>query len=1023
MENVGIFCSHCRSANVIFKAKAAEYECLACEQRFKKARLQTIFLSYAHKNADAEEFDQSEELVRLIHDELVRDGHQVFFDRTGIRSGNDWRAKITEAILQHDYFFSFLSRRSVRDPGVCLNEINIAIGNGKRVQTFLLESEEQARPPLTVTHIQWMDMQEWSTKRNGDGWNDWFAAQMSEVRRILADGAEVRTTGELQRLRDVLEPQTFETLIARKTLGFLGRAWLFDEYQRWLASDQSKIFWIKGKPGVGKSAFAAVLAQQAKTVVIASYFCNYQTKKLPEEAAKEAILTLAYQMASRLPDYRTKLLYGQRVDQDKVQKKTADDLFRYLITEPLGESAKIPEAFRMSLVIDGLDEAGRSDGTNVLVDLISKHANDLPSWLGLVVTSRSEPYLERQLSQFTQYEVLSDTENNLEDIRVYLDSVIPREIDSDERQYIIGTVVERSEGVFLYARLLIDSAPDWRNIANVPRGLDGFYTTSFKRYFADTQVYRTSQEPFLRLMAAAPGPLAPQLAQQMLGWTAGQVRRNIVEPMGGFLEDINGGLVLFHKSLIDWLINPTRSGPYLIEPGGECELGNYLLMQQRSFDETPWKHEVRHWLPALLPYTSEWHSLPALSELAAWYANHLLFDNAAYLARQQLALKICATGEASIEAALVKSKLAYFLVRTGAYREAIGLWNAAQEVFDANQAETEYVVGVFTNLGHTWDYLGEHDKSLEYHRKALALLRQAPIRDYNLLIQCISNLGGALLEQYQLDEAGQLFREIRWIYREHDSETVIDPFVINNMAMHAEASGNNREAYELLTLSISIFERLGEQVHNDLGNTLRNLAEVCFNLGDDEGALLASKRAHELVVRAHGPVHLEVARALNDYASLLDRQERHTEAQDLLIKSVQIYQALGYEHSVNAAYAYSNLAAALAATYEPDSLSAALDLAERALVIYQREREANHPDMAAIFGTIGLIYFNKGDANTALHYTHQGTAIRERHLPSERRRYITASGNVVSCLLKLERGEEARAYRRHADAVLRNYPD
>lgn len=92
---------------------------------------QTIFLSYAHRSEREQDFDVSEELVLLIQAELQRDGHTVWIDKDGIRAGSQWRERITAAILEHAHFLSFLSTRSVRDPGVCLNEIATALGASK----------------------------------------------------------------------------------------------------------------------------------------------------------------------------------------------------------------------------------------------------------------------------------------------------------------------------------------------------------------------------------------------------------------------------------------------------------------------------------------------------------------------------------------------------------------------------------------------------------------------------------------------------------------------------------------------------------------------------------------------------------------------------------------------------------------------------------------------------------------------------------------------------------------------------
>ncbi len=69
-----------------------------------------IFPSYGH--------DVNEALVRRIMTDLDQRGHQMWFDKSDIKSGDDWRRAITEGIIASDRIL-FLSEHSVRDPGVC----------------------------------------------------------------------------------------------------------------------------------------------------------------------------------------------------------------------------------------------------------------------------------------------------------------------------------------------------------------------------------------------------------------------------------------------------------------------------------------------------------------------------------------------------------------------------------------------------------------------------------------------------------------------------------------------------------------------------------------------------------------------------------------------------------------------------------------------------------------------------------------------------------------------------------------
>ena len=286
-------CPHCYSVNTIFKEKVRLWECQDCDQRFddpssRKIDPQTIFLSYAHKSEKEQDYDISEELVLLVKAALEKDGHTVWIDKEGIRGGHNWREKITSAILGHDHFLAFLSKRSVRDPGVCLNEIAIALDKGVNFQTVLTEPEEIVKPPITVTDTQWHQFVGWQEARSQDqaSWDAWFSERMNGIRAQIEDVKNAGAPGELTILRRALEPKTFHADIAKKTEGFFGRKWLFEVFDQWLDNTKDQIFWLKGSPGIGKSAFVAKLVHQSNSRIIGFFKCDFQSLKSPEESAK-----------------------------------------------------------------------------------------------------------------------------------------------------------------------------------------------------------------------------------------------------------------------------------------------------------------------------------------------------------------------------------------------------------------------------------------------------------------------------------------------------------------------------------------------------------------------------------------------------------------------------------------------------------------------------------------------------------------------------------------------------------------
>ena len=157
--------------------------CYACKHEFTPAKSFAplrIFLSYGH--------DNNEELVRRIYADLKQRGHDVWFDKTEIKFGDEWRSSITDGILQSNRVLSFLSKHSTRDPGVCLDEIAIAIGvKGGNIQTILVESEREVKPPPSISHLQWLDMHDWKERRAAGeaAWDKGTVAKLADIIAVV----------------------------------------------------------------------------------------------------------------------------------------------------------------------------------------------------------------------------------------------------------------------------------------------------------------------------------------------------------------------------------------------------------------------------------------------------------------------------------------------------------------------------------------------------------------------------------------------------------------------------------------------------------------------------------------------------------------------------------------------------------------------------------------------------------------------------------------------------------------------
>jgi len=222
-----------------------------------------VFLSYGH--------DHNAPLVAQITRDLQAAGHVVWIDTAEIKAGDQWRRSIVDGLSNTDWTLGFLSRHSTRQPGVCLDELAIALHvKGGTIATILLEAEKEVSPPISVSHIQWLDMHDWAA-RQAAGDAAWYQDKIAEILALLASPTTQHFAGEIENLDRLLKPITQEADIGQLADGFVGRQWLRDRLETWRRVEvHSRLFWLTGAPGSGKSAFAAWLAHHGKVMCSAS---------------------------------------------------------------------------------------------------------------------------------------------------------------------------------------------------------------------------------------------------------------------------------------------------------------------------------------------------------------------------------------------------------------------------------------------------------------------------------------------------------------------------------------------------------------------------------------------------------------------------------------------------------------------------------------------------------------------------------------------------------------------------------
>lgn len=366
--------------------------------------------------------------------------------------------------------------------------------------------------------------------------------------------------------------------------GFVGREWLFKEIEDWLENDKKrKVFCLTGEPGIGKSALVAQFTAQNRVQIAGIHFCNAGSNL---DSPRDVILSLAFQMGTRLPAYRSYLLKHNL----NLANLSDADLFTKLITEASSfgiDGSQQPYLF----IIDGLDEA-QGD----LAAFIAQHCRELPSWLYFIVTSRpNDAHVKAHLQAMNPKELAASSKNNEEDARLFVEKWLAGiSLAKEAQKRLANKILKASAANFRYLAYLKSTVDEGLikleefDQENSPfTGLGSLYQSSLERIYPDADQFAKEGRPVLSLLAVCgtfPTPmslLVPVLKKERR--ISESQTREILLKLGSLVR-IGGNRIpqkrtarIYHKSVTDWLLSDENTKFIIYKEEAADQIIRYLL--------------------------------------------------------------------------------------------------------------------------------------------------------------------------------------------------------------------------------------------------------------------------------------------------------------------------------------------------------------------------------------------------------------------------------------------------------------
>ncbi|KAG8767248.1 hypothetical protein FRC12_006375 [Ceratobasidium sp. 428] len=342
--------------------------------------------------------------------------------------------------------------------------------------------------------------------------------------------------------------------------------------------DNHKICWLNGMAGTGKTTIAYSLCNQLERTnkLAGSFFCSRYS--LACRNVDRILLSISHQLSCLSRPFRC-MVSDVLAQTPKIHELGASEQLEVLIAAPL-RKVKYTFPGDMIIVIDALDECEDLDGIHRLVSALLAHEPSLP--VKFLVTSRVSLDLINCMrsgqNQRLEWELPLDEVDRLivkSDVKTYLRAELDHLGLSATN---IDNLAQQSGTLFLYADVLASNVRNGDSLAGIEKlkkVLDTFtaaeedmlYTTILQGILDDNTLPHARKGEImlaLRTVVSVDEPMDLSDVAEFLKINPNDLAQDKLHPLWSLLHvsDESGHLTIIHKSFLDYMLDPVRSGGF-----------------------------------------------------------------------------------------------------------------------------------------------------------------------------------------------------------------------------------------------------------------------------------------------------------------------------------------------------------------------------------------------------------------------------------------------------------------------------
>lgn len=853
-----------------------------------------LFFSYGH--------DKNTPIVDRLRNDLVNiHNYYIWIDKYEIKSGDDWRNSIINGIKESSLLLAFASKHSIRDPGVCIDELTIAVSlKGNQVLSVILEKD--IIPPAYISYRHYIDMSDWNNWYDeitnsfieNDEFKNWYYKKLGEILDVLKSPDTEKYIQEMDFIRNYLHPTMLLPKRMKKDNNYYcGREWLRALVEEWIQNGKNNILVITGGPGSGKTAFVSQEFINNKDVHSAIY-CEWDNDYTNN--INSVSRSIAYQIASRAADYRN-IIYTQL---NNNTNEYNEDLFKNLVLTPLQELTIDGNRSPMLLLIDGLDEIENKQTNEYSIsEILGREAEFIPSWVKIIITTRNNPSVINPLSLYDKINLDDHYNDAVNDIKYYISHRISKMIyhSSTDLDIITESILKKSGNIFLVAKALCDEFENNKisltELNKIPDSLNGIYYRYFDRIYRSSDM---SDDEYSAICALSftKTPIPFDVLKIGVGWNNRQIGI-FIEKYQQYLTDSKDYLSFYHKSLVDWLTSK-NAGKYMADEETGMDIirkGVYKIYKKTPADMFS-DYIIYYLLDVIKEKRNElfgevindFELADKLLDLAKTNISLFEFEKVIEYTNGALSIYLKSIKDSNLNnicttyILLVQALVRLFQLNTAENRCLEGIQFIENNLISIKNTTPKTYAKILNLLADIYERKSDWKKAEFYYLKSKN--EYLKIGERFEAIDILNTLALMFRVTKNIEDALLIYKEVEQIIPLHNLEkenVALFMVVMMNKGWCLHSATKYAEAKKHLNKCINLHELYPNILRNrDIAQLFYLLSIIEYNDANYQAGLKHADKAIKYVKLAYGDKTIEVCSAMNEKGFILLKLGRNMEA-------------------------------------------------------------------------------------------------------------------------------------------------